>query len=377
MTTETGAAIVPPAYHRWGFLPAADPLTGFPADSPLRMLDDIGRQLPGLLEEHTFRKRMRSLVIPPWPESRSSQADLPGLRLCYLRLGFLASAYVNQLDEPPVHILPVCLAVPLCRVCALLGRPPILSYDGYVLYNWKRIDPAGPVTLGNIDTLQNFVRLYDEHWFILVHVEIEALAGRILAAVAGIQSALAARDYPAIDADLARIAGAVAAQTVVLQRIPERMDHRLYHRTFRKYIRFFEDVHYEGVLQEPISYRGETGAQSSIMPLLVGLMKIRHRPSELTNHLADMRHYMPAKHRALIEAVEQLPGLRRWADPGCFNRVLEAMAAFREVHYGWAEQYIHRHTDDPRGTGGTPYMHWLRQLIDETRAARLPERTAV
>lgn len=377
-TIEPGASIVPPACRKRGFLPAKDPLTAFPDGSLWCMLDDIGRELPGLLEEHSYRKRMRRLVIPPWPVSTGSPlVDLPGLRLYYLRIGFLASAYINQLDEPPVHALPASLAVPLCQACGLLGRPPILSYDGYALYNWRRIVPDGPIALGNLDTLQNFVHLYDEHWFILVHVEIEAIAARILDAVARIQGSLAIRDYPAIDAALTQIAGAIEAQTCVLQRLPEKMDHRLYHRTFRKYIRFFEDVHYEGVSQAPISYRGETGAQSSIMPLLVGLMKIRHRPSALTNHLADMRHYMPVEHRALIEVVEQLPDLRRWASPANFNHVLDAMAAFREVHLRWAEQYIHRHTDDPRGTGGTPYMHWLRQLIDETCTARLPEHTAV
>src|SRR6266699_5822944 len=64
-----------------------------------------------------------------------------------------------------------------------LSRPPILSYDGYALYNWKRFDPSGPIALGNIDTLQSFVHLYDEHWFILVHVEIENIAAGILAAI--------------------------------------------------------------------------------------------------------------------------------------------------------------------------------------------------
>ena len=39
--------------------------------------------------------------------------------------------------------------------------------------------PIGPIALGNIDTIQDFVHLYDEHWFILVHVEIEALAARL------------------------------------------------------------------------------------------------------------------------------------------------------------------------------------------------------
>jgi indoleamine 2,3-dioxygenase len=377
INTDSERITIPAGYRSRGFLPEQDPLCAFPADSPYALLDEVGVSLPGMLEHHGFRERMRSLQIPLWPESRNRKTDLPELRLYYLRIGFIASAYINQLGEPPLHSLPATIAVPLCRVCKTLKRPPILSYDGYALYNWKRLDPAGPIALGNTDTIQNFVPLNDEHWFILVHVEIEALAARILDAVARIQESLAIRDYPAVDTALVQIAEAVEAQTCVLKRIPEKMDHRLYHRTFRKYIRFFEDVHYEGVSQSPISYRGETGAQSSIMPLLVGLMKIRHRPSVLTNHLADMRHYMPAGHRTLIEAVEQLPDLHQWADPVCFNRVLDAMADFREVHYGWAEQYIHRHTDDPRGTGGTPFMQWLRQLIDETYAARLPEHTAV
>jgi indoleamine 2,3-dioxygenase len=47
------------------------------------------------------------------------------------------------------------------------------------------------------------------------------------------------------------------------------------------------------------------------------------------------------------------------------------MADFRAVHYGWAQEYINRRTDDPRGTGGTPYMEWLRQLIEETHAFKI------
>ena len=47
--------------------------------------------------------------------------------------------------------------------------------------------------------------------------------------------------------------------------------------------------------------------------------------------------------------------------------LVEGMAAFREIHYKWAQEYINRWVEDPRGTGGTPYMTWLKQLIDETR----------
>ena len=120
-----------------------------------------------------------------------------------------------------------------------------------------------------------------------------------------------------------------------------------------------------------MNFRGETGAQSSIMPTLVAFMKIPHKPSMLTNHLADMRNYMPAEHRQVIEFVAAMPSVREQADKHAFNAILDAMAEFRSVHYGWAQEYINRRTDDPRGTGGTPYMQWLQQLIDETLAFKI------
>ena len=357
-------------FSRRGFLPSEDPLRSFPPDSPLTALDEIGRDLPSLLEDGGFRSFAERVRIPEWPGDLND-ATLPALRLYYVRVGFLASAYINQVSQPRATTLPANLAVPLRRACALLRRPPILSYDGYALYNWKRFDPAGPIALGNIDTLQNFVHLYDEHWFILVHVQIEAIASRIFAAIERSRPAIEARQREQVTGALRDIAGALTDQIAVLRRLPEKMDPSLYHRTFRPYIRFFENVVYEGVSEAPLNYRGETGAQSSIMPALIAFMKIPHAPSVLTNHLQDMRRFMPAEHRALIAEVEAMPAVRDLSAPEVFNDVLEGIATFRETHYKWAHEYINRWTDDPRGTGGTPYMQWLKQLIDETRAWRI------
>src|SRR5436309_6529249 len=168
-----------PICARRGFLPENDPLRKFAAGSELSVLDEIGRDLPSLLHDAGFRKYAQELAIPPWPDDPIQPERLAELRLYYVRLGFLASAYVNQVGQPRATMLPSNIAVPLCAACRLLNRPPILSYDGYALYNWKRFDRRGPIALGNIDTLQNFVHLYDEHWFILIHVEIEAIAADI------------------------------------------------------------------------------------------------------------------------------------------------------------------------------------------------------
>jgi indoleamine 2,3-dioxygenase len=354
-----------------GFLPECDPLRDFPHGSPLAVLDEIGHDLPSLLHEQGFRDYARRLTIPPWTEPADPIQRLPELRLYYVRLGFLASGYINQVGAPQATLLPKNLAVPLCDACRRLSRPPILSYDGYALYNWKRFDPAGPIALGNIDTLQNFVHLYDEHWFILVHVEIEANAAVILAATNAAAGALARGDAAVANESLRKIGEAVWRQVAVLRRIPEKMDPALYYKTFRPYIRFFENVVYEGVEIGPLDFRGETGAQSSIMPLLVALMKIPHRPSLLTDHLAAMRTLMPPEHRAVIAEVQNLPPLRPLAEKEPYNNVLEAMAAFREIHVGYANEYINKRVADPRGTGGTPYMQWLLQLIAETLAHRI------
>ena len=121
-----------------------------------------------------------------------------------------------------------------------------------------------------------------------------------------------------------------------------------------------------------MNFRGETGAQSSIIPTLVAFMKIEHQPSTLTDHLQDMRRFIPWAHRALIEEVERMPYVREIAEKNAYNEILDAMATFREVHFEWAMEYIGRRVEDPRGTGGTHYIQWLGQLIDETRAHKIP-----
>ncbi len=364
---RTGHQHIDDSFRQRGFLPKLDPVTGFPGDSELAVLDKLGSDLPSLLMDGGFRSYAHSLTLPVWPATWASYEFLPLLRLYYLRVGFLASAYINQVGEPDEKVLPANIARPLVDVCQRLGRPPILSYDGYALYNWKRFNPDEPIVLGNIDTLQNFVHLYDEHWFILIHVEIEALAAEVLDAVAAVSEAAPDQLAETVNLSLSRIAESVNRQGGVLRRIPEKMDPALYYRTFRPYNRFFENVPYDGVELPPMQFRGETGAQSSIMPLLEAFLNIPHDRSILTNHLMDMRNYMPQAHSELLYLVEAMDPVKQLAETEPFNSALEAIASFREIHLGWAEEYINRRTNDPRGTGGTPYMQWLKQLIDETR----------
>jgi indoleamine 2,3-dioxygenase len=109
-----------------------------------------------------------------------------------------------------------------------------------------------------------------------------------------------------------------------------------------------------------------------VVPTVLAFLKVPHRSSMLTDHLADMRRFMPAEHRAVIDHVEALPDIRGRVEKEPFNDTLEALATFRETHLQFAVRYIAAHERDPRGTGGTPYIYWLSQLIEETRAYKIP-----
>lgn len=361
-----------PYYRTRGFLPAEDPLCAFSPGSGLGCLDGFGARLPELLGDAGFRRHARTTFWPGhWFEYCVEREDLPELRLYYLRMAFVASGYIHQLGQPETKVVPRNLAVPLVQAARILGRPPILSYDGYALYNWKRLDPDGPMTPDNLTTIQNFMLLPDsdginqETWFIVIHVAIEAIAARILDMLARL-----AEGKADLDCVLHRMAETVREMRTVLARIPEHMDPMVYYKTFRQYIQGFKDVVYEGVSGEPRTYRGETGAQSSVMPLLTAFLKIHHERTPLVAMLEDLRGYMPAEHRELLALVDALPNLKPKASKKAWNGLLGEMAEFRRMHLGWAMEYILKHTPDPRGTGGTVYMQWLAELIKETEAAK-------
>ncbi|MBA3573160.1 MAG: hypothetical protein H0W34_14575 [Pyrinomonadaceae bacterium] len=51
-------------------------------------------------------------------------------------------------------------------------------------------------------------------------------------------------------------------------------------------------------------FRGETGAQSSIIPALDSALGIAHAENPFTVFLGEMRHCMPPAHRAYLEMLE-------------------------------------------------------------------------
>lgn len=325
--------------------------------------------------------------IAAWTMSASEEL----VRTAMVHYSFLVQAYVWGEPTPPA-CLPANLARPICALAERLGQAPLLPYSGYVLDNWYRLDKSGPITLDNIAMHQNFLGGVDENWFVLVHVAIEAEAGVLLdnaAKLVGISragdAAEATRLLLEMDDAWERIYGHFA-------RMPEQCDPYIYFHRVRPYIHgwannpaladgglVYEGIdHFEG---KPQALRGQTGSQSSIVPAMDALFQVSHSDDPLRSFLDELHQYRPVEHRRFIEDLAAQSTLRDFVsscgDQGlkdAFNACLEQSARFRTRHLEYAASYINKQAgsiagNDPDvGTGGTPFMKYLKKHRDENRA---------
>src|SRR5690606_13120937 len=111
----------------------------------------------------------------------------------------------------------------------------------------------------------------------------------------------------------------------------------IYYQKIRPYLMSFDDtIIFEGIQPNPTPLRGGSGAQSSIVPIMLAGLGIDHQSSQLTANLKDMQRYMPREHRQLIDDMhhstlrdycQQHPPLR-----DAYNHVLRQLITFRRAH---------------------------------------------
>jgi indoleamine 2,3-dioxygenase len=368
-----------------GFLPETDPLDHLPAY--FTPWEEVGRNLPKLLAARKLRASVRDLPVLDASQLKSDDEK----RRAMVLLSFIGHGYVWG-DSDTVREIPASLALPWFQVSEQLGRPPVLSYASYVLDNWRRIDTNGRIDLGNIALLQNFLGGIDEEWFVTVHVAIEASAGPALVALAEAQRAVSHDDFQELERQLGIISSGLEIMHEILLRMPEHCDPYIYYRRVRPYLHGWsnhpalpEGLVYEGVeayAGRPQQFRGETGAQSSLVPSFDAALGITHREDLLYNYLQEMRQYMPPAHRNFIRSIEQGPSIRKWIlahraqKPSLrdtYNSCVEWLERFRSVHLEYAKSYIQKqsergsHNPTDVGTGGTPFVPYLRKHRDETK----------
>lgn len=361
-----------------GFLIYPDPIPDLGAvDSGLgehvvEHLETIATDLPDLIADGFVREVLDSL--PVFDFSVVKQDDPRVIERLHMLYTYFANAYIHM-GETPTHHLTTSLAVPIVYLSKQVNRPPMLSYAGMVLNNWKRIDPKGDLVLDNLDILQTFTDLYDEQWFFLVHIAIEARAGHLLDALRRALEAVKQDDTQTVLACLRDIRIGLVDVVKVFHQMPEHCDPDRYYQQVRRPLFGLKDVIFDGVEQfknQPQTFMGGSGAQSTILPAILAALGVRHHHSHLTQYLTAIRSYMPQQHQDFVDSL-MTDDLRDYCKhhlhlQDAYNHCLRQVITFRRAHFYYARTYIFEKSTESVGTGGTAFMEFLNVLIQETEA---------
>ncbi|XP_042742175.1 indoleamine 2,3-dioxygenase 2-like isoform X5 [Lagopus leucura] len=355
---------------------------------------DIAQELPQLIASHQLRARIHQM---PQLNTQHLQGR-EELHLAHLVLSFLTMGYVWQEgEEGTTKVLPRNLAVPFWEVSQALGLPPILTHADFVLANWRRKDPSGPLEIKNLEPIISLPGGESLRGFILVTLLVEKAAVPGIKATIQAIHALQHFDDERLHRALQELAEAIGDMDKALQQMHDYVDPAVFYTVIRIFLSGWRDntamphgLLYEGVSEQPMAFSGGSAAQSSVLHAFDELLGIQHS-QESTTFLHRMRDYMPPPHRAFIRDISQAPSLKQHilssADPRlreAFNHCITALVDFRSHHISIVTKYIAvakaraRQEEaasigkppvalEAKGTGGSHIFIFLKSVRDSTR----------
>lgn len=253
-----------------------------------------------------------------------------------------------------------------------------MEYAGsYALYNYRLADPTKGLEYSNLRLIRAFEHGLDpsssEAGFVLVHVDMVRNSGPLIAGVMSSLSACAANDHSSFTDGLETIAQTMTIVNSVMDTMWNKSKANDY-ASFRTFIfgitsqsMFPNGVIYEGVSEEPLSFRGESGANDSMIPLCDNFLQISMPSTPLTAILKDFRSYRPGNHKDFLEYVytrSRTLGVKEYAlsdrdSASAYLRILNQVRDFRWRHWCFTREYILKKTQHPTATGGSPIVTWL------------------
>ena len=341
-------------------------------------VEHIAKNLPKILANNQIEYEVLNLET----EKNISNLSIDELERAMLLYSYIGHGYIwggTSIEK----VIPKNISKTWYKISQKLDRPPILSYASYALNNWKLQDVNKPFDLENIRILQNFLGGMDEDWFIMIHIAIEHEAKEILNNLKTYYL-----DQNEDQSYLENALVSIKKINQIMNRMPEKCDPFIYYNRVRPYIFGWKNnpatpngVIYEGVEEyggTPQLFRGETGAQSSIVPALDALLGVTHSNDPLKEYLDEMRLYMPKEHRNLLNDLDQWSennrdkSIREDSSVVLSDEIIKEVHAFRNKHLEYARIYIHeqslsnQNNSNVVGTGGTPFMKYLDKHLQET-----------
>lgn len=365
-----------------GFVPAYDPPDALP--EAFARWDEMLPILPALIMNREIRRWIAAIPeLDPGALIEDAECERAALILSALTM-----AHVWGGAEPDFTV-PRNIAVPLMALSQRLGRPPIILHATGVLNNWRRLDPARPLALDNVDTQATFTGSFDEKWFFLATLGVELAGAPAVVALAAAVAVSADADDAALATRLMELEACIVRMTAALMRIPERCDPYVFYHRIRPFLAGWPapGVTYAGTGTPPQVWAGGSAAQSSLLQSIDAGLGIRHEHAHTRDFLEAMLQYMPPKHRAFVATLRERSTVRTRAENGtgalrdAYNACIARTDEFRRKHIGLTSQFIVRQASaqsgsetvgpGTTGTGGTDFVEFLRESRLETARSHL------
>ena len=380
-------------------------LNGFlPKKSPLAVLPDRYSELQVLIDEMPIKKAngqggllsiegaIEDAVkkLKNYKDLVKNEDDIFINQALFRAYAFLTSAYLLA----PSHfsfqktkkygkahrLLPSQLSEPFVLVSEKLDVYPFIDYHyAYSLGNYVKIDSSKGYEWENLAMAAKFSGMDDERGFIMLHVDINQHSPQL---VGSILDFLKSKDNSGVNQSLNNCLSSMKSINERRQ-IMWQASRWKHYNDFRVFIMgikgndeiFGDGVIYEGVSEEPVQYRGQTGAQDNIIPtadIFTGV--IDYYPSnDLTKYLLDLRSYRPKciqnflsdlkdemKENRLFNSIKKSENEEGLC---LLIQILDEIYYFRNGHWQFVQKYIMANTKYAKATGGTPIISWIPNQI--------------
>lgn len=397
-----------------GFLPDVLPLTRLP-DPYYNKWEAIAANLPALI----LSRRIRGVIDRLPVLSTTGLEHDAEWRRAYSLLCFMAHGYIWGGDSPSDR-LPPAVSVPLLEVSEYLEVPPVATYAGLCLWNFKPLFVDEDIeSLDNLATLTTFTGASDEAWFYLVSVAIEARGAPIVPLMLTAIAAARGGDAPTVTRCLRAFAERLDDLGVLLSRMHEQCHPTIFYDRIRPFLAGSKNMAEAGLPNgvlyeldefgrgEYRQYSGGSNAQSSIIQFFDIVLGIQHRPtgekppaadasasdSEARrgrapaprhNFIMEMRKYMPGPHARFLNDVASVANIRDFVE-SCGPREKELRVAYdaclamlsklRDRHIAIVTRYIvtPSRAERARSRSRSRSPEAVRQRVNLATASRQPQ----
>lgn len=383
-----------------GFLPIKEPLSVLPSKyNELQLVIDKlhVKQDGGILGIPNEIVTAVSLV-PNYKELVQEESDTHVLQALYRAYTFITSGFTLELSYQEFiksgnygvarGILPAHISEPLVAVSNKLEAYPWLDYHyAYSHGNYIKKDASKGLHWSNLDMACKFVGTSDEIGFIMVHVYISEVTPELVDSVMEYGKANNVKSiykFSVCNKHL-KTAGIIMQEMNKRRREMWSASRHENYNDFRVFIMgikgndkiFPNGLTYENCFDNvPQYYRGQTGAQDSIIPMMdifTGIVDY-YPDNQLTQYLLDLRSYRPVCIQNFFNDLreyykehnifEQLKRDNNYEGLIYLLKIVDEVYLFRNGHWQFVQKYIMSNTKYAFATGGTPITTWLINQIE-------------